>query len=48
MTIFQEIEIGIFHEIKSFIKYCIIAQEIKKALGALGGHYLRVLFSDLT
>ncbi len=38
---FYEIEIGIFQEIKAI---CKIDQEIKKALGALGGHYFR-LFS---
>ncbi len=40
----QEIEIGGFHEIKSFlyIKYWIIVKEIKKGLGALGGHYFRI------
>jgi hypothetical protein len=37
------IEIGVFHEIGSFfIRYCIIVQEIEKALEALGGHYFRV------
>jgi hypothetical protein len=38
---FQEIEIMIRRS-KGFIKYCIIVHEIKKALGTLGGHYLRV------
>jgi hypothetical protein len=53
----QDIEIGIFQEIKIMIKrskvsffmqskvfitYCIIVQEIEKAIETLAGYYLRV------
>jgi hypothetical protein len=40
---FREIEIHIFHEIKTF---CKIDQEIKKVLGALKGYFVR--FFSLT
>ena len=41
----HKIEIGIFQEIKTF---CKIDQEIKKALGALGGSLFQVVFSNST
>ncbi len=42
---FQEIEIGIFQEIKTF---CEIDEEIEKTLSVLGGHFLRVFSFNLT
>jgi hypothetical protein len=34
-------KVSFFMRSKAFIKYCIIVQETEKALGTLGGHYLR-------
>jgi hypothetical protein len=44
----MRLKLAFFMRSKVFIKYCIIVQEIKKALKALGESLFQDFFSDLT